>query len=74
MCRIKESGEQWDGRIVEVCWDKTRETWSFMRFRDDKRDGNHASIVEKIINSIRDGVELEAVSPAQSAHVHYIPW
>lgn len=30
--------------------------------RDDKPDGNHKSIVDKILQSIRDGVELEAVS------------
>lgn len=33
-----------------------------MRFRDDKPQGNHRSVVENIIQSIADGVEKEAVS------------
>jgi mRNA guanylyltransferase len=33
-----------------------------MRFRDDKPQGNHRSIVEDIIQSIADGVEKDAVS------------
>ena len=59
--RIKESGVQWDERIVECNWDADYDSWRFMRFRDDKLDGNHWSIVQKIIESIRDGVELETV-------------
>jgi mRNA guanylyltransferase len=31
--------------------------WRFHRIRDDKTDGNHTSIVQKIIHSIEDGVE-----------------
>ncbi|KAJ9119641.1 hypothetical protein QFC22_003350, partial [Naganishia vaughanmartiniae] len=56
---IKESGVQWDERIVECNWDPEYDSWRFMRFRDDKTDGNHWSVVQKIIESIRDGVELE---------------
>lgn len=56
------SGEQLEDRIVEVCWDPAVEVWRMMRFRDDKPAGNHLSTVEKVINSIRDGVEKEAVS------------
>jgi mRNA guanylyltransferase len=60
--RIKESGDQYDDRIVEVHWDTDRETWKIMRMRDDKPDGNHKSIVDKILISIRDGVEIDAVN------------
>lgn len=59
---MKQSGEQYDDRIIEVAWDTDRDTWKLLRIRDDKPDGNHKSIVDKILVSIRDGVEIEAVS------------
>ncbi|KAG7092666.1 hypothetical protein E1B28_009001 [Marasmius oreades] len=58
---IKRSGEQYDDRIVEVCWDSNIERWRMMRFRDDKPNGNHKSIVLKIIESIADGVEKDTL-------------
>lgn len=58
--RIKSTGDQYDDRVVEVHWDKPAECWRMMRFRDDKPHGNHKSVVQKIIESIRDGVEKEA--------------
>lgn len=57
--RWKASGEQYDDRVVEVVWDKTRETWKFLRFRDDKFEGNYKSVVYSIIKSIQHGVEAE---------------
>lgn len=60
--RMKASGEQYDDRIVEVHWDVTVKGWRIMRFRDDKPNGNHKSVVENIISTIADGVEKETVS------------
>lgn len=68
--RMKENGEQFDDRIVECSWDPhggpvdpsnpdvpPGPAWRLHRIRDDKHDGNHTSIVQKIIGSIQDGVE-----------------
>lgn len=54
---LKASGEQLDDRIVEVYWDTSQQHWRMMRFRDDKPNGNHKSVVGNIISSIVDGVE-----------------
>lgn len=71
-CRLKLSREQIDDRVVEVHWDSAVSHWRMMRFRDDKPNGNHRTVVENIIQSIVDGVEKEAVglSPrAQYIHI-----
>ncbi|KAH8915400.1 hypothetical protein BT69DRAFT_1230124 [Atractiella rhizophila] len=57
----KSRGEQLDNRIVEVVWNASEQNWRIMRFRDDKREGNYESIVWKIIDSIKDGVEAQDV-------------
>ncbi|KAK7020482.1 mRNA-capping enzyme subunit alpha [Favolaschia claudopus] len=59
--KMKSSGEQYDDRIVEVHWDPAHKHWRMMRFRDDKPNGNHKSIVDKIIISIADGVEKDGL-------------
>jgi len=59
--RMKLTGEQIDDRTVEVRWDPALSHWRMMRFRDDKPNGNHQDIVEKIIRSIVDGVEKDAL-------------
>lgn len=64
---MKESGEQYDGRIVEVTWDAERQGWRMFRFRDDKPHGNHRSTVAKVLQSIGDGVEMDAVLNRQDA-------
>ncbi|GJN87483.1 hypothetical protein Rhopal_000432-T1 [Rhodotorula paludigena] len=55
----KHSGEQYDDRVVEVVWDRARDTWKFVRFRDDKFEGNFKTVVASIIRSIEHGVEAE---------------
>lgn len=66
---MKLSGEQIDDRIVEVHWDTVNSHWRMMRFRDDKPNGNHRSVVENIIQSIAEGVEKEAVSCTPDPHI-----
>lgn len=41
-------------------------TWRILRFRDDKREGNFRTVVTKIIDSIRDGVEADQVRSQSS--------
>ncbi|KAK0550807.1 Dcp1p-Dcp2p decapping enzyme complex alpha subunit [Tilletia horrida] len=41
--------------------------WKFKRIRDDKRDGNHHTIVRKILGSIEDGVEEDELIEAQAS-------
>src|SRR5687768_17214761 len=59
--RMKASGEQIDDRVVEVHWDPEEECWRMMRFRDDKPHGNHKDVIEKILDSIADGVGKDIV-------------
>ena len=60
--KMKESREQFDDRIVECTWDSAAQTWRIMRIRDDKPHANHKSILDKILISIQDGVEVDEVS------------
>ncbi|KAI1771369.1 mRNA capping enzyme, alpha subunit [Hypoxylon cercidicola] len=58
---LKGQGEALDDRVVEVYMD-AQKRWRFYRFRDDKPDGNHISVVQSVLESIQDAVtrdELE---------------
>ncbi|KAF9500516.1 mRNA capping enzyme [Pleurotus eryngii] len=65
--KMKMSGEQIDDRIVEVHWDAHSSHWRMMRFRDDKPQGNHRTVVENIIQTIIDGVEKESLLARSNA-------
>ncbi|KAI0393965.1 mRNA capping enzyme [Xylariaceae sp. FL0594] len=52
---LKSLGDPLDERVVEVYMDH-KKRWRFYRFRDDKPEGNHISVVSSVIDSIRDGV------------------
>jgi mRNA capping family enzyme len=71
---MKANGEQVDDRIVEVCWDPIGEHWRMMRYRDDKPQGNHRSVVENVIQSIADGVEKDTVGAAPVGYVGTVTW
>ncbi|KAI0430445.1 mRNA capping enzyme [Xylaria sp. FL1042] len=55
---LKGLDDPLDERVVEVYMD-AQKRWRFYRFRDDKTDGNHISVVNNVIESIRDGVNQE---------------
>ncbi|KAL6601854.1 hypothetical protein LY90DRAFT_393506 [Neocallimastix californiae] len=57
-----EMQEEWEknppeGKIIECYFENN--CWHFMRFREDKENANHESIVKKIIKSIEDNVEKD---------------
>ncbi|GAA5843155.1 hypothetical protein JCM11251_003947 [Rhodosporidiobolus azoricus] len=66
----KRSKEQYDDRVVEVVWDRPRETWKMLRFRDDKFEGNYKTVVASIIRSIEHGVEAEQLV-AHAGHIRH---
>ncbi|GAA5946212.1 hypothetical protein JCM10213_001642 [Rhodosporidiobolus nylandii] len=68
--RWKASKEQYDDRVVEVVWDRERETWKMLRFRDDKFEGNYKTVVSSIIKSIQHGVEAEQLV-AHAGHIRH---
>ncbi|CAG8624703.1 9463_t:CDS:10, partial [Racocetra persica] len=54
--------EPLENRIVEVTCETLKDNttrWRFLRFRDDKPHGNHYTVVEKIQESIMDGISME---------------
>ncbi|KAI1074685.1 mRNA capping enzyme, alpha subunit [Whalleya microplaca] len=55
---LKGLGDPLDDRVVEVYMD-AQKRWRFYRFRDDKSDGNHISVVNSVIESIQDAVTKE---------------
>ncbi|KAI2630682.1 mRNA capping enzyme, alpha subunit [Hypoxylon sp. NC1633] len=55
---LKGLGDPLDERIVEVYMD-SQKRWRFYKFRDDKSDGNHISVVNSVLESIRDGVSRD---------------
>ena len=56
--KLKSSMEPLNDRIVECYRDELRR-WRFIRFRDDKKEANHISTVESVMESIEDRVTKE---------------
>lgn len=61
--QLKSLNEPLDDRIVE-CYQDEKHRWRYMRFRDDKDNGNHFTIFSKVINSIEDCVTKEELFSA----------
>ena len=62
---LKALEEPVDDRVVE-CYLDDLDRWRFHRFRDDKREPNHISTVESVMESIRDRItEEELIASAK---------
>ncbi|KAI1822932.1 mRNA capping enzyme [Xylaria intraflava] len=68
---LKSLGDPLDERVVEAYMD-TQKRWRFYKFRDDKEEGNHITVVNSVIESIRDGVTKEdLLAAAKSMRDHW---
>lgn len=73
---MKAVGQMLDGRIIE-CYKDTQGRWRFKReqdgsprFRDDKKEANHISTVESVLESIEDAVsEQDLLDHARAINV-----
>ncbi|CAG8683114.1 4135_t:CDS:2, partial [Cetraspora pellucida] len=62
LLRWQRNEEPLENRIVEVTCETLKDNttrWRFLRFRDDKPHGNHYTVVEKIQESIMDGISMQ---------------
>ena len=60
---MKRLNEPLNDRIVECYLDKGK-VWRFMRYRDDKKEANHISVVESVMESINDAVSEDTLIAA----------
>jgi mRNA guanylyltransferase len=64
--QLKAENKELDDRVVE-CYMDDQKRWRFMRWRDDKKDANHISTVNSVIESITDRVtERDLILAAKS--------
>ncbi|XBW34792.1 hypothetical protein QEN19_000358 [Hanseniaspora menglaensis] len=68
---LLKKNEPLNGRIVE-CYKNNAHEWCFLRFRDDKLQGNHINVVSNILSSIQDNVKDEELE--QSVETIKINW
>ncbi|CAK7230512.1 Dcp1p-Dcp2p decapping enzyme complex alpha subunit [Sporothrix eucalyptigena] len=60
---IKACGDPVANRVVECALDE-QQRWRIHRFRDDKLEANHISVVNSVLESIRDSVSEQELKEA----------
>lgn len=63
---IKACGDPVPNRVVECALDD-QQRWRIHRFRDDKLEANHISVVNSVLESIRDSVSEQELKEAAKA-------
>lgn len=63
---LKAENTELDDRIAECAMD-AKGRWTFMRWRDDKKQANHISTVESVIESITDRVTAKELIDSREA-------
>lgn len=63
---MKAENTELDDRIAECAMDE-KQRWTFMRWRDDKKEANHITTVESVIESIKDRVTKKDLIDAYDA-------
>lgn len=65
----KDNPRYMNGKIIECNYDpqlqqdlNLKSPWRFMRYRDDKLDGNFQTVVDNVLRSISDAVSKDEVS------------
>lgn len=67
--KLKALEQPLEERIVE-CNKDMEGNWRLLRFRDDKANGNHVTIVKKVLKSIQDAVSQEQLKDACPSIAH----
>jgi mRNA guanylyltransferase len=68
---LKALQQPLEDRIVE-CYMDSQRRWRYMRFRDDKKEANHTSTVQSVIESITDRVtEKDLIAAAKGIRVEW---
>lgn len=60
----EEDVQQWLDAVVECTWNGEQQSWKFLRGRPDKETPNAFHVYEKVMKSIEDNIDEEALLEA----------
>ena len=56
-----EDAQQWLDSVIECTWNGDQQSWKFLRDRKDKDYPNAFHVYEKVMKSIEDNIDEEAL-------------